>query len=95
MKNAYVIGHITIKDVQKWEQYRNQVPTTLKTWNAEIMFRGKLKSVLSGNHSHSDTVVIRFPNIEQAILWFESPQYQALIPLRDEAADVDLLAFEE
>ncbi|MEJ2214727.1 MAG: DUF1330 domain-containing protein [Gammaproteobacteria bacterium] len=95
MKNTYVIGQITIKDVEKWEQYRDQVPSTLKTWNAEIMFRGKLKSVLSGNHSHSDTVVIRFPNIEQAILWFESPQYQALIPLRDEAADVDLLAFEE
>ena len=95
MKNAYVIGHITIKDLEKWEKYRNQVPSTLKAWNAEIMFRGKLKSVLSGKHSHSDTVVIRFPNIGQATLWFESPQYQALIPLRDEAADVDLLAFEE
>lgn len=58
------------------------------------MFRGKLSSVLSGQHTHDSTVVIRFPNMEALNDWHSSDQYQSLIPLRLEAADVDLLSFE-
>ncbi|MFZ0243787.1 MAG: methyltransferase domain-containing protein, partial [Desulfobacterales bacterium] len=28
---AYVIGHITVNDAEKWTEYRSQVPATLKT----------------------------------------------------------------
>ena len=60
MANAYVIGHITVKDQEKWQQYRSQVPATLEPWGGELVFRGNLSTVLSGNHAHRDTVVIRF-----------------------------------
>ena len=46
MKNAYVIGHITVKNREKWTEYRNKVPATLEEWGAELVFRGKLCSVL-------------------------------------------------
>ena len=95
MKNAYVIGHITVKNQDKWTEYRNKVPTTLEKWEAELIFRGRLCSVLSGNHGHADTVVIRFPNLEALNGWYSSPEYQSLIPLRVEAADIDLLSYEE
>lgn len=95
MSTAYVIGHITVKDKQKWVEYRNKVPATLKPWGAELVFRGKLSSVLAGNHRHTDTVVIRFPNLEAVEAWHSSTQYQALVALRQEAADVDLLSYEE
>jgi len=95
MTNAYVIGHITIKDTDKWLEYRNKVPVTLAPWGGELVFRGKLSSILSGNHKHSDTVVIRFPNLEALNNWHSSSDYQLLIPLRQEAADIDLLAYEE
>lgn len=95
MRNAYVIGHITVKDQEKWSEYRSKVPGTLKAWEAELIFRGRLNSVLSGHHDHADTVVIRFPDLEALNSWYSSPEYQSLIPLRDEAADIDLLSFEE
>jgi uncharacterized protein (DUF1330 family) len=95
MKNAYVIGHVTVKNQEKWAEYRNKVPTTLKAWGAELVFRGKLSSVLSGKHDHADTVVIRFPNLEAVNGWYSSPEYQSLIPIRKEAADMDLLSYEE
>ena len=95
MKNAYVIGHITVKDQAKWAEYRNKVPATLEPWGAELILRGKLNSVLSGGHSHTDTVVIRFPNLKSLNSWFSSKEYQALIPLRQEAAELELLSFEE
>jgi len=95
MANAFLIGHITVQDERKWSEYRNRLPATLKPWGAELMFRGKLSSVLSGHHAHTDTVVIRFSDIQALNDWHSSPQYQSLVPIRQEAADVTLLAFEE
>lgn len=89
----YVIGHITVKDAAKWDEYRSQVPATLAPWQAELVFRGEKLAVLGSEHKHTDTVVIRFPNAESANGWYNSPAYQALIPLRLEAAEVDLISY--
>ena len=91
---AWVIGHVTVKDVQKWAQYRAQVPATLTPWGAELVFRGERRAVLGGEHRHTDTVALKFPSTEAANGWHASPAYQALIPLRHEAAEVDLIVFE-
>ncbi len=40
-KCAYVIGHLTVKDPDKWAEYRRRVPATLAPWGAELVFRGK------------------------------------------------------
>ena len=95
MGNAYVIGHITVKDAEKWEAYRSGVPATLAPWGAELVFRGGNAAVLAGEHAHSDVVVIRFPDRAAVDAWHASPAYQALISLRRQAADVVLLAYEE
>ena len=94
MTKAYAIGHITIKDEKKWVEYRREVPATLEPWGGEVMFRGKLSAVFAGNHKHTDTVVIRFPSLKSLNDWHSSSQYQSLVPLRDEAAIVDLLSFD-
>jgi len=94
MSTACLIGHITIKDAEKWAAYRSQVPATLEPWGAELVFRGQRAAVLAGEHPHSDVVVIRFPSREAIAGWHSSAAYQALIPLRQQAADVVLLSFE-
>lgn len=91
--SACVIGHITVKDADKWAQYRAQVPATLAPWGAELLFRGQFADTLAGQHRHTDTVVIRFPDRAAVDGWYQSAAYQALIPLRQQAADLDLLTF--
>ena len=58
MGNAYVIGHITVKDAAKWDAYRGAVPATLAPWGAELVFRGSNARVLAGEHAQADVVVI-------------------------------------
>jgi uncharacterized protein (DUF1330 family) len=94
MSYAYLVGHITIKCPAKWADYTRQVPDTLAPWGAELVFRGKQVAVLAGENSHSDIVVIRFPDPAALNQWFSSPAYQSLIPLRESAAEVVLLAYE-
>ncbi len=91
---AYVIGRIAVRDARKWEDYRSRVPATLAPWQAELVFRGKPIAAFSGAIDHGDVVVIRFADPAAARGWFESPAYQALIPLREEAAEVTLVAYE-
>jgi len=95
MSSAYVIGHISVKDADIWAEYRDRVPATLAPWGAELMLRGRLAAVLAGEHAHTDTVVIRFPDREAVNAWYASAAYQSLIPLRERAAEMVLLAFEE
>jgi uncharacterized protein (DUF1330 family) len=94
MNPAYLVGHISVKDAGKWLKYREQVPATLAPWGAEVTFRGKCVAVFSGEHPHDDIVVIRFPNKEAINNWHASPAYQALLPLRQQAAEMLLLAYE-
>ena len=93
--SACVIGHISVKDEEKWAQYRAQVPATLAPWGAELLFRGQRADILAGQHEHFDTVVIRFPDADTVDAWYNSPEYQALIPLRQQAADLDLVVFSD
>lgn len=93
MSNAYVVGHITVKDPGRWAEYRSKVPTTLTPWGAELVFRGTQAAALAGVNPHPDIVVIRFPDLASVNGWFASAAYQALIPVREQAADMVLLAY--
>ena len=94
MSHAYLVGHVTVKNQEKWAEYTSKVPGTLAPWDAELVFRGKQVAVLAGANPHADIVVIRFPNVAAVNQWFSSPAYQALIPVREQAAEVVLLSYE-
>lgn len=91
---AYVIGNITVRNASKWAEYRARVPATLVAWGGELVLRADQGVVLGGHHRHTDVVVLRFPDLGSAHGWYQSAGYQALIPLREQAADVDLNVYE-
>ena len=91
---ACIIGHVAVRDSAKWDDYCAGVPSTLAPFGAALLLRGRRVRVLTGEHSHTDTVVIRFPDAASVESWYASAAYQALIPLREAAADVTIVAFE-
>ena len=93
--SAYLIGHITIKDMDKWKIYVEGVQKSLIPFQAETLFRGTRASVLAGEYPHQHTVVIKFPDQPTLQQWYYSDAYQTLIPTRDEAADVVIISYDE
>jgi uncharacterized protein (DUF1330 family) len=93
--SAYLIGHIKVKNADKWDEYRQKVPTTLAPWGGRLVFRGHRVAVLAGEHNYTDTVVIQFADQSALRGWHDSPAYQGLIPLRSEAADIVLISYDE
>jgi len=94
MNSAYVVGHITVRNPEMWAEYRSKVPGTLTPWGGELVFRGKQSAALAGDNPHPDIVVIRFPTLAALNGWFSSAEYQSLIPLRQQAAEMVLLSYE-
>ena len=91
---AYLIGHVTIKNPDKWKIYVDGVQKSLIPFDAEIVFRGKRAAVLTGEHPHQHTVVIKFPDQPSIQQWYHCDAYQALISVRDEAADVVIISYD-
>lgn len=92
---AICVGHIRVKDAQAWEQYRAQVGATISQYGGELLFRGAWKQSFSGAKLGERVVALRFADVPAAKRWHDSPEYQALIPLRDAGADVTLELYEE
>lgn len=78
MSQAFVVGQMTVKQPEKWAQYRSQVLATLLPFGGELVFRGEQVQSFSGVNPHPDIVVIRFPSLADAQGWHASPAYQAL-----------------
>ena len=95
MSHAYVVGQITVKNEQLWNEYRSKVPATLEPWGAELLFRGKRVETDTPDSSHSHVVVIRFPSLADVNGWLESDASQALVPLRIEAAELVSTTYED
>ena len=90
---ACVIGQIRILDEVKWAEYRGGVAATLMPFGGEAVFRGRNADVFAGNNRCTDIVVLRFPDEQAARAWHASDAYQALVPLREQAADVTLTLY--
>lgn len=81
---AYITVSFTPTNEDKLRQYVAAVPVTLAKYRGEFLVKGVLET-LSGNTGYEMQVILGFPTKEQATGWYNSPDYQALIPLRDAA----------
>lgn len=80
--SAYITVNYTPTDKNKLEQYVAAVPATLTRYSGEFLVKGIFEK-LSGDTDYDMQVILKFPTREQATAWYHSPDYQALIPLRD------------
>ncbi len=93
--SAFIVVHVTVKDPEKFQAYAEGAPATVAEFGGEFLLRGQAKSVLCGEHGHQSAVVIKFPDQEAVTSWYNSTAYQALIPNRDEAADIVFISYDE
>jgi len=92
---AYIVGTICIRDQALWQSYVTGVAVTFSTYGGELVFRAASPQRLAGS-SHGDRVVVaRFADLAALHRWHDSPEYQALVPLRDLAAEVVLTAYQD
>ncbi len=84
--SAYVVVHFNLKDAEQWKAYGQASGPLVAAHGGKLVSRGPAE-VLSGAHDRASMVIIEFPDRESAKRWYESAEYQAIIPLRDSGMD--------
>lgn len=83
---AYIIVGLTPKDADELQRYGAKVPSTLAKFSGEVLIKGAVEQ-LHGEFAHKVQVILMFPSKEHAQNWYNSEEYQALIPTRDQGMD--------
>jgi len=91
---AFLVGQITVKDQELWQQYITGVSESIASFDARVVFRGEQTSVLVGTNDYDLIVVIEFTELSDIDAWYQSEKYQSIIPLRDRAADVVITTYQ-
>jgi len=91
---ALVIVEVRPKATDKLGEYSTAAASTIAAFGGEFIHRGKFIEPLAGTKTPHGLGVIRFPDVDAAKAWFVSPGYQAIIPLRDEAAEMNFSLYE-
>lgn len=85
--SVYLTTTITIKDMDSFMEYGTRARPLFAKYGAEPVLVGRVAGHLHGASDHQMEVVVRFPDRSALESWYNSAEYQALIPLRDTGAE--------
>ena len=84
--SALIIVDFTPKDPEQLAQYAAAAPATLAKFEGEVLAKGHAEA-LHGQSAFKTKVIIQFPDRAKALAWYESAEYQQLIPVRDQGME--------
>ena len=92
---AYVIVDVDVTDPEAYTEYTSQVPATVAKYGGRFAVRGGKYETIEGRWQPKRIVVLEFPDYERARQWYDSPEYQAIVPLRERNARTNFLTLVE
>ena len=84
---AYLIAETEVTDRAEFQKFAQKVPETLAPFSGSFHFvvRGGKTQALEGQPPKG-IVLIAFDSTEKALIWYNSPAYQAIKPIRQGAS---------
>jgi len=78
---GYVVVSVDVQNPEPYREYQRQVPATVEQYGGRFVIRGGEVETLEGEPPKR-LVVIEFASVDQARTWYQSPEYQAILPIR-------------
>jgi uncharacterized protein (DUF1330 family) len=79
---AYFIAEVEVANQDAYEPYRAAVPATLAQYGGRFVVRGGPCELIEGGPEPKRVVVIEFADAAAAKRWYNSPEYQKILPIR-------------
>lgn len=90
---AYVIAEVEVTDPALFADYAAKAGPTLAAHNGRLLVGGKA-TAKEGMIPVGNIVMIEFPSLAAAEAWYSSPDYAAIIPMRQRSANSRLMIVE-
>ncbi len=91
---AFFTALVKIRNSEKFSEYATKAGASFAAFDGKPVLRGKKTGVLNGVADHDMTGIVQFPSMTALNAWYNSPDYQAIIPLRDAACDMTIITYE-
>ena len=79
---GYVIANVDVRDPVGYEAYRSRTADIIASYGGRFLVRGGAVEVREGDPGISRLVLIEFPDMAAARTFYDSPEYQAILPDR-------------
>ncbi len=82
MTKGYIIAELEVTEPEGYAVYTRQVLATITAYGGRFLVRGGEAQLVEGAVPPKRIVVVEFDSPAQAMVWYNSPEYQAILPLR-------------
>ncbi|MEL7166930.1 MAG: DUF1330 domain-containing protein [Pseudomonadota bacterium] len=86
MPKGYLIGHVNMHNAEAYKPYAERNNELLPKFGGTFLVRGGQGEVVEGD-CPSRHVIIEFPSYEQALAFYNSPEYQENMKIRQANSD--------
>jgi uncharacterized protein (DUF1330 family) len=92
----YVVVNITkIKDRQAFQEYADRVAGMIEEHGGRYLASEPKPQIHEGGFPYARIVIVEFPSPGAAHAWYDSTEYQAIVPLRRRAFDANIIFVRE
>jgi uncharacterized protein (DUF1330 family) len=79
---AYLVAEVEITNRAGFEPYGTAVGATVMQHGGRFLVRGGATELIEGGPQPKTTVIIEFPDAAALKRWYDSPEYQKILPSR-------------
>ena len=94
-KAVYMIGDVDIKNIEEYKKYMEKVKPMIESYGGEYLIRGgKIDALETNLWEPTRMVLVKFPNKEIAMEWYNSDEYKPYKNIRLNNAISNILMVE-
>jgi len=93
--SAFFVSSVDIQNKEKFAEYSQKAGASIVQYGGTRLIRGIRNSVLVGDADHNAVGVFKFADEAALNAWFNSDEYQAIVPLREEACKMSLVVYSD
>ena len=87
---AYVIARINVTQAEDYQTYASQTVASAERAGGTFLVKGGPQTQIEGN-SPDRHVIIQFENRQAALDWYNSPEYQRILPIAISSSERDIV----
>ena len=92
--SAYLVCHMQIGNAEQYEQYKKLGAIASQKYGGEYLVRGGALEVLEGDWQPPRVVIVKYPSMEMARAFYDSPEYREARKAREGAAVMSMVLVE-
>jgi uncharacterized protein (DUF1330 family) len=88
---AYLISDVSVRDAEAFQTYRTRAAAAIAKYGGRYLARVGAIEPLEGSWQPERIIIVEFPSVERARVWYRSPEYASALAVRDQALSRDLI----